>query len=311
MRTADRILVTGARGFIGSQVVARARHRGLHVVAAYRGASQPGTVHLDVCDPASIDAALREVQPTLVVHCAAYGLNYADQDPDVAIAVNVRGTLQVLGVAAQHRVRRFLHLGSCFEYGSYPVPILEDMALQPTSLYGASKAAATLLIKERACALGVSLIIARPFGTWGPGEAAYRLIPQVLRACIERAPLKLTACEVIRDYTYVEDVATHLLALLLADAVPTGTIVNVGSAQAVVLRDFVLAVARMFDAGHLMQFGALEYRATEMASLVADVSRLRELLGALPRTPLEEGVHRTVAQLQLSLRSRAQARSHP
>jgi nucleoside-diphosphate-sugar epimerase len=298
MPGAERILVTGARGFIGSQVVAIACDRGLNTVAAYRGASHPGTVHLNVCDPASVDAAFHEVAPSLVVHCAAYGVNYADQDPDLALSVNVHGSLHVLDAAARYRVRRVVHLGSCFEYGSYAVPISEDMALNPTALYGATKAAASLLMLERARTLGVSLIVARPFGTWGPGEAAFRLVPQVLQSCVERTPLKLTACEVVRDYTYVEDIAARILALLMVDAVPAGTVVNVGSGQSWMLRDFVLAIARMFDAEALMQFGALEYRSTEMSSLVAEVTRLRGLIGELRSTTLDVGVRRTLARLR-------------
>lgn len=295
----ERILVTGARGFIGAQIVAQARDKGLHAVAGYRGAWHPGSVHLDVCDPVSVDAAFREVQPAWVVHCAAYGLNYSDQDLEAAIAVNVRGSLHVLAAAAQHRVRRFVHLGSCFEYGSSPGPIPETMALAPTAIYGATKAAATLLMLERAHALEVPLIIARPFGTWGPGEAGHRLIPQVLRACINQTPLKLTPCEVIRDYTYVEDMAAQILALLLVEGIPTGVTVNIGSGQALILRDFVLAIASTFHAENLMQFGALEYRRTEMASLVANVTCLHHLIGNPSRTPFEEGVRRTTARLRL------------
>lgn len=300
MHARERILVTGANGFIGSHVIACARDQGLHAVATYRGARESGTVHLDVCDPEGIDNAFSEVLPSHVVHCAAYGVNYADQDVDLALAVNVRGSLRVLESAARHGVRRFVHLGSCFEYGSYTNPIAEDATLNPTAIYGVSKAAATLLLRERAHALSIPLIVARPFGTWGPREAAHRLIPQVLSACMNHSPIKLTACEVIRDYTYVEDMAECILRLLFVDDVPTGTIVNVGSGRSVVLRDFVLAIARMFDADDLLQFGALPYRPTEMTSLVADTSRLRDMLGELPRTSLEEGVRQMVAQIRPS-----------
>jgi nucleoside-diphosphate-sugar epimerase len=115
---------------------------------------------------------------------------------------------------------------------------------------------------------------------------------------VERTPLKLTACEVVRDYTYVEDIAARILALLMVDAVPAGTVVNVGSGQSWMLRDFVLAIARMFDAEALMQFGALEYRSTEMSSLVAEVTRLRGLIGELRSTTLDVGVRRTLARLR-------------
>jgi nucleoside-diphosphate-sugar epimerase len=300
MASADSILVTGARGFIGSHVVAWARGRGLRTNAGYRGARGPGVIHLDVCDAANVHAAFEKVAPALVVHCAAYGVNYAEQDLNRALAVNVRGSLNVLEAAARCGTRRFVHLGSCFEYGSHAGFIREDAALNPSAIYGATKAAATLLMRERAAALGVPLIVARPFGTWGPGEAAHRIAPQVLTACLTRSTLDLTACDVLRDYTYVEDMAACIGSLLLVSDIAPEVVVNVGSGEQVVLRDFVLAIARMFDAESLMRFGARAHRPTEMASVVADVSRLRELMGVIPKTPFAEGVRRTMAHMRRS-----------
>jgi nucleoside-diphosphate-sugar epimerase len=254
-------------------------------------------VALDVCDAQVVHEVFQAARPTVIIHCAAYGVNYADQDTASALAVNVQGSLKVLAAAAACGVRRFVHVGSCFEYGSYPEPVDEQAFLNPTAIYGASKAAATILMRERATAFGVPLLVARPFAMWGPGEAVHRLIPQVITSCARGTPLKLTRCEVVRDYTYVEDMAARILALAFAADVPIGTIVNVGSGRGIVLRDFVLEIARLFGGERLMQFGALEYRPTEMPSLIANVSRLREFIGEQSTTSLTQGVQRTSADL--------------
>lgn len=293
------ILVTGARGFLGTHIVARAQAKGCHVVASHRGASKEGTISVDVCDATSIDAAFRAVLPPIVIHCASYGVNYADQDPDRALAVNTHGSIAMLYAAARHGVARFIHIGSCFEYGHHPGFISEEASLNPTAIYGATKAATSLLMRERAHALGVDLLIARPFGIWGPGEPAFRLIPQVIRACLNQCPLKLTPCEVVRDYSYVEDIADDVIALALEADAASGTIVNIGSGQSVILRDFVLSVARLLDGESLMHFGELEPRPTEMRSLVADTRRLRCLLGDRPRTALAEGVRRMALSIRI------------
>jgi nucleoside-diphosphate-sugar epimerase len=291
------ILVTGARGFLGSNIVALARANGRDVVAAYRGATRSPDAPLDVCDAAGVEEIFATVEPSLVIHCASYGVNYADQDPELALAVNVHGPLRVLTAAARHEVMRFVHVGSCFEYGSQSGKITEEAPLNPTAIYGATKAAASLLMRERARALGVPLLVVRPFGMWGPGEAMYRLIPQVIKACVNGCPLQLTACEVVRDYTYVEDMADRILALALSPDLEPATTVNAGSGQGIVLRDFVLSIARMMKGERLMHFGELQNRPTEMASLVADVRRMRNVLGERPETSLSEGIRRTVARL--------------
>jgi nucleoside-diphosphate-sugar epimerase len=290
------ILVTGARGFIGHHIVERARLKGIEVVAAYRGAATRGAISLDVCDDRSVDLAFSQVMPAIVIHCASYGVNYADQDPDRAIAVNIHGALRVLSAAACCGSRLFLHLGSCFEYGSRDGCISEDAPLNPTAIYGATKAAATLLIRERARALGIGLVVARPFGTWGPGEGAHRLIPQVVDACVNQRPLELTSCDVVRDYTYVEDMADRIIALAVAPELPQNAVINIGSGEGVVLRDFVLAVARCLGGEALMRFGMLAQRPTEMKSLVADSKLLRSVVGELPATAMPVAVSRMVLQ---------------
>lgn len=301
------LLVTGARGFLGSHIVARALSDGWDVVAASRGTTGDGAVAMDVCDEDSVDVAFRAVLPSVVIHCAAYGINYADQDPDRAFEVNVRGALCVLAAAARYDVRRFVHIGSCFEYGSHDVPISEHSPLNPTAVYGATKAAASVLLRERAHTLGISVGIARLFGMWGPGEAAHRLVPQVIAACVNRLPLELTGCEVVRDYTYVEDMAANVLALAALSDMPPDTLLNVGSGRGIVLRDFVLSIARQLGGEGLMKFGALPYRPTEMRSIVADVTKLRELLGDRPETPLAEGVERMIGRLDPGVPNRGRA----
>jgi len=295
MANTERILVTGGSGFLGRHIVSLARAQGHDVVAGQRVADRSGTIRLDVRDEGSIDAALRAVSPDLIINCAAYGVNYADQDFDAALAVNVLGALSLLEAAARFGAQRFVHVGSCFEYGSKPGPIREDAVLAPTATYGATKAAATLLLGERARALGIELLVVRPFGMWGPGEPGHRVVPQLIAACRSRTPLDLTSCEVIRDYTYVEDMAAYVLAVASVRDLRGVSIVNLGSGRGVVLRDFIVAMARLLNGEALLRFGALPHRPTEMQSLVADVSLMRRLVGTLPMTSLGTGVQRMIS----------------
>jgi len=283
--------------------VAHARREESDVVAAYRGAAGKHEISLDVCDAANVEAAFRIVQPTLVIHCASYGVNYADQDPNTAIAVNIHGGLCVLAAAARHGVGRFVHVGTAFEYGSHEGRISEDVPLNPTAQYGATKAAGTILLRERARTLGVPLIVVRPFGIWGPGEPAYHLVPQVIMACVNRYPLKLTPCEILRDYMYVEDVADRILALARIPSVSPEMIVNIGSGEGSLLRDFVLSIARLLDGEVFMKFGQLQYRPTEMASLIPDVRRLKSLIGDRHQISLREGVRRVVNSMGPPMRT--------
>jgi nucleoside-diphosphate-sugar epimerase len=258
---------------------------------------------LDVCDAQSVAAAFQAVAPSVVIHCAAYGVNYTDQDFGRALEVNVHGALRVLSAAARSGIQRFVHVGSAVEYGSHDGAIGEDAALNPTAIYGATKAAATILLRERAKALEVPLLVVRPFGIWGPGEGMDHLTPQIITACMQRMPLRLTSCEVLRDYSYVEDMADDILSLALTHLDVDGMVVNLGAGRGVVLRDFVLSIASALGGADLMQFGSLPYRPTEMRSLVADTTRARQLLGRRESTPVAEGVRRMVIPMSCPTRA--------
>lgn len=304
-----RILVTGAKGFVGSLIVRLGRGRGLDVVAAHRAAEGEAGVYLDVCSADSVLSAMRKVSPSIIIHCAAYGLNYTQQDLWQALSVNVEGSLRLLEAAKRCGVRRFLHVGTCFEYGSYDLPIKEDFALNPTGLYGATKAAASVLMRERAQALDMELLIVRPFSIWGPGDAPYHLIPQVIAACVKRAPLDLSPCEVVRDYMHVEDVADRILRLaVLEGREEKQWVVNVGSGRGRLLREFVLEVAKELGGEELMRFGQRPYRTSEMSMVVADASRLEATIGARPVVPMAREV-RHLAKVTIGHSNRAQMRT--
>lgn len=290
-----RVVVTGAGGFLGGHVVTALDQRGFEVIATGRQKGCGIGQLLDLQDWPAVGRVLRKHHPNYVVNCAAYGVNFADQDSKKAVEVNVLGSLALLEAAAEVGVVRFLHVGSCFEYGSYPDPIAEDAALKPRGVYGASKAAATLVLIEQARILGVSLMVARPFGIWGPGEGQHRLVPQIVNSCMRRVALDLTPCDVVRDYTYVKDMARNLTALLTVDDWSLDQVVNLGSGRPIVLRDFVLGLANQLGGPDLMSFGKLPHRPGELETVVADIGAMRRLLGETRETPLSEGVRCTKA----------------
>ncbi len=280
-----KVLVTGATGFLGAHVVRGLIAEGESVLAAFRGASDTWRlgelskgvtmVRMDLLDIGSVSTALEEHRPDAVIHSAAYGVNHKEQDPAMASRVNMKATRELVEAAAASGVKRFVHIGSCFEYGDKDHPIREDEDLAPTGVYGAAKAAGTLAAIERAAELGLSLTVLRPFSMWGVLEPPGRLVPQVISACMERTPLRLTGGEQVRDYSHVTDIAEMIVRLLKSEGFPESRILNLGSGTPVLLKDFVLKVVGALGADPaLMEFGKLEYRGDEMWRLVADTTNI-------------------------------------
>lgn len=295
------MLVTGAGGFLGAHVVAQCDAQACRCFAGTRhpeswrlgGLGVGGkvqTVNLDLHDRDCIRAAIDPIKPDVIINCAAYGVDPSQRDSSVAFLTNVAGALDLLDVASELGVRRFIQIGSCSEYGHKDHPIREEESLNPTGIYGATKAAATIVLRQRARDLGIAFCTLRVFGLWGPLEANYRLFPQILDACERRVPLSLTGCKQIRDYTFVVDIARRIVNIGLLANFPNDEVINLASGNPVVLRDLVLSVAEVFDGAEFMHFGDLPYRENEMWRLEADVAKQQDLLGRTDCTFLEFGL---------------------
>lgn len=293
------IIVTGACGFLGSHIVAKARAAGLSVLATGRATSDRSRLNalapdtdfavLDVTAPAET-LALVTGQGRAMIHCAAYGVDYRQSSLEAALQINVLGPVALAEAAVQTHTR-FVHVGTCYEYGPYEGVQSETLCPQPRGIYGVSKLAGTNAVLDRS---GGAALVIRPFGMYGPLEGAHKLIPQVMTAMRTGKTLDLTPGEQIRDYNYVGDVAAGCVrAATLADF-PAGEIINLCSGSGASLRTFVEAAADAAGGDkRLLNWGGRPYRPDEIMRTVGDNQKAAKLLGWHPATPLAAGMAQT------------------
>lgn len=276
----DLFLITGASGFLGSRIALELKSRGIPAV----------TPRLDVRDPAAVLKAITGIKPTHVINCAAKGVDPTKPESLADLkAVNITGALNVQQACEQAGVKRFVHLGSCFEYGSHDSDIEETFELRPTTDYARTKAEASQWLLQQAAALKTSTIVLRPFGVWGPGEKAHRLVPQILSAARTGKPVPLTHGRQIRDFSFAGDMAGDIVALSQCHGLSNG-VVNVGSGVGISVIDFARQVAKVLGAEDLLRPGELPSREGEMNRLVSSTRKLSTLIQLRPRTPLENGL---------------------
>lgn len=299
-----RVLITGATGFLGSHLARALLQAGHEVVAAHRSASSRWRlrdvearlrwVEMDLGEAPSIHAAVSGTRPEAVIHCAGYGMNYCEQSFEEGVACNILGTQHLVQASSQGDVRRFIHLGSCFEYGNKVVPVSEDEVVDPISMYGVTKAAATLLAMQQSRKLGLPTVVLRPFGIYGPADRGDKFIPQVISACLTRAAVELSEGEQVRDYVYVQDVVALHIQLLEADRFPTGQILNVAGGYPVPLRRIGEIIGRALGFPEGLRWGARSYHRDEIKTLTAQTDKAKRLLGWSASTILEEGLKETI-----------------
>lgn len=282
-----RVLLTGASGFVGRQVVAPLQRAGWEVHATGRAPDGPGTWHrCDLLDAGARRNLIAAVRPQALLHCAwvATPGQYATAPENLDWAAATLGLVrEVLAAGA----RRLVLVGSCAEYDwndPPPRPWREDDPARPATLYGVAKHGTHAMAASLARQLGAALCWARLFHLLGPGDRPGRLVPDLLRALRTGQNFATGPGEHLRDWMDVRDAGRALAALL--DAGADGP-VNVASGQPRTVASLLAAAGAIAGSPGV---GARPGGAAGPAAILADVTRLRQLTGFAPAIPLGQSL---------------------
>ncbi len=298
-----QVFITGATGFIGSQVARIAVSEGHTVFATIRPGSHTeriddilDSLHSVPCDLLAVEelnAHLERIRPDLFIHLAWYAVpgKYpaALENLDVLSA-----SLQLVKQLARLGTR-FVQVGSCFEYDLSQGYLSETSPTKPRSLYAASKLAFDLALEQLAAVTGMSIASPRLFYQYGPFEDERRLVPAVIRALLKNQHARTTKGEQVRDFLHVEDVAEALWAVARSSLCGP---VNIGSGTPVTVREIVNAIAVILDRQELVELGAISYSASDPMFVCANNRRLVENTAWSPQYDLESGLKDTIAWWQ-------------
>ena len=288
--TAGRALVLGGGGFVGGHLCARLRADGWDVVATVRPGA-PGGVPVDLADPAALTAAVRAADPDVAFHLAAGRARATAAQRVETQAVNVGSALHLVEALGEH-CRAVVRLGSSTEYAAVDRPVDESAPLVPRGFFGATKAAGSLLLVAAAQERGLRSAVLRAFQVYGPGDHAGRLVPTVLRAARDGTVLPLTAPGSRRDWVHVDDVVEACVRAAVADDLPAGTVLNVGTGRQTANEELVAVAERATRRRIRTDVGAHPGRSWDTGSWVCDPSLARALLGWEAAVGLEDGLRR-------------------
>jgi len=284
-----KVLVTGGAGFLGSHLVDALVERGDRVTVLdnlRRGSLDNLSPHLaaarvtmltdDICDYGSVIRAVDGAE--LVFHLGAQSnVMGAMQDPWYSFSTNVTGTFNVLKAASEAGARRVVFSSSREVYGEpESIPVPETAPLAPKSFYGASKVAGEVYCRAWQGAGGAECQILRFANVYGPRDRD-RVIPHWVERAAAGEPLVIYGGEQILDFIRVEHCVSALLAA--ADGPEQGPI-NVGSGTGTLLPDLARRIIQL--SGSRSTTELLPARDAEVVRFVADVSRMRDILGVEP-----------------------------
>jgi nucleoside-diphosphate-sugar epimerase len=296
-----RVLLTGATGFIGSQVARALVRDGCEVHALVRPGSKLlsrlddlrgkiSVVEGDLTRPDELRARLAPLKLDTCVHMAWYVVpgEYLVSPENTRM---LAASIDLASILADVGCQRFVGAGTNFEYAGDAGYLSETSPLAPNSLYAASKVALYEVLTQMAKLRGFGFAWARIFYQYGPFESEKRLVPAVIRPLLGGGEARVTAGEQVRDFLHVEDVAS---AIAVVTQSRLEGAVNIGSGNPITVRDLCLTIADLTGGRARLALGAIPYRPGDPMFVCANAEKLRAL-GWKPRYDLRSGLESTIA----------------
>ena len=303
------ILVTGANGFIGTALIKRLCECGAEVYALVRsggehstviaGESRVVTVFSDFESGFEKTLAMKLPKIDLLYHCAASGVNTNRLDDKSLVLTNLALTKAFLELGLRKEVKRFVTLGSGFEYG-FGENRKESSCLNPRSFYAASKSACSLLAQAYAFQEDLPTVVIRPFVVYGPGEAESRLTTSVVKAVHSAKPVQLTQGRQVIDMLFVADLIEALVLSAVREKA-VGEILNICSGKGVTVQEVVQVILKVLGTTNQVQFGALPDRTSGADKLTGDWSKAQSILGWHPEACLTDGIQATIDSIRATM----------
>jgi len=306
-----KVLVTGGAGFIGSHLVKRLLKEGYEVICLdnfndyynpeiKRNNVKPllkeknfKLIEVDIRDKDVLKRIFEKFQIHKVIHLAAQpGVRLSLKKPSLYIDVNVNGTLNLLELSKDHRIKSFIFGSSSSVYGATrEIPFSEEGELKPISPYGVSKRAGELLCFTYNHLYSLPITILRFFTVYGPRQRPDMAIHKFTKLIEEGKEICLYGNgKSQRDYTYVSDIIDGIMSALNKDFY--FHIFNLGNSEPIPLSHLVSLIEKNLNKPAKIKY--LLEQPGDPPITCANISRSRKLLNYHPKVKIEEGIKRFV-----------------
>lgn len=313
----EKVLVTGADGFIGSHLVEKLLNSGYDVKAFvhYNSFNSWGWLDTlskdilkeieifsgDIRDPNGVRQAMKNINH--VYHLAALiAIPFSYYSPDSYVDTNIKGTLNVLQAAKELNTKRIMITSTSEVYGSAKfVPITEDHPYQGQSPYSATKIGADRLAEAFYKCFSLPITIVRPFNTYGPRQSARAIIPTIITQLLSGIEeIKLGALTPTRDFNYVKDTVNGFVEIDKSDKT-IGEEINIATQKEISIRNLAEELIRQINpnAKIICEEERVRPKKSEVNRLLGCNEKLKRLTGWSQKFTFEEGLKETIEWFKL------------
>jgi dTDP-glucose 4,6-dehydratase len=308
----NKILVTGADGFIGSHLTEALLEQGHKIKAFvyYNSFNTWGWLDTlpknilneieifagDIRDPNGVREAMKNIDE--VFHLAALiAIPFSYHSPDSYVDTNIKGTLNVLQAARDVNVNRILITSTSEVYGTARyVPIDEKHPFQGQSPYSATKIGADRLAESFYKSFNLPVTIVRPFNTYGPRQSARAVIPTTITQLLSgNEQIKLGNLTATRDFNYVKDTVRGFIEIAKSEKT-IGEEINIATQQEISVEYLAKELIKQINpnAKIICDEQRIRPEKSEVERLLGSNEKIKRLTNWHPRYTLEQGLKETI-----------------
>jgi nucleoside-diphosphate-sugar epimerase len=293
-RDLGRVLVTGARGFIGAALVGALARQGETVTASDRGGDATdaaGFRACDITDAQQVDRLFDRDRFDTIVHCGAVSGPMVMADRPLEIwRINVLGTAHLLEAVRRQGMGRFVLCSSCSVYGVMNGAMIdEDTPPDPQSFYGASKLAAEQAMVGYGREHGIAAVALRLAWVYGPGRRTPTTLEELVRATLDGRNVEIAVSPTeITHYVHIDDVVAGLIAASRSSA-PPRPVYNISAGRGLPMEQLVAILRRLAPEIRMTFTGP---NSTDIGPAGFALGNADRDLGYRPQMSLGEGLKR-------------------
>ena len=293
------ILVVGGAGFIGTHLVKKLLKLGLKVTSLSLKKKRKKLIHKNLryifCDYTNFRILKKKINRPFeyVVNLGGYIDHSRFFAKGRAVIDNhFLSTMNLLSSLNKKKLRRYVHIGTCDEYGKNISPVKEDVREDPITSYAFGKLASINLVIMLNKTENFPATVLRLFLVYGPHQKNDRLIPQVINGCLKKKRFPVSKGHQLRDFCYVDDIVNAVVLSLIKKRA-LGEVFNAGSGKPVSVKFIIDKISKIIKHGK-PQFNKIPFRKNENLKLYPSIHKIKKILRWKPSTNLNQGLVKTI-----------------
>ena len=298
------ILITGATGFIGSQLFNLLSESDVQVFGIHSGKSnleripprfQKNIFKINLNDKQKLAELFSTRNISIVVHAATYGSRPFETDTKQIWSTNFFDSIQFMNLCDQFNVHKFVSLGSSSEYGLNSTFSNECTPLEPNSIYSESKGKFSAHLAKTSPELDLQSCHLRLYSVYGPGEAMDRVIPRLIHFGLKGQYPPLSKPKTSRDFVFIDDVLRAILLMIRSlKSEHDGHAFNICTGKNTSLQELALMAKQVHNINPSPVFETASARGWDLDSWYGNGGKIKSLYGFEPIIELEQGYIRTL-----------------